>query len=160
MKNSPRRGGHNAMGRVAATFASTLCLLIGMTAVAMAKDGRGDDDRSGDRIGRIANHIVGQIQRSDYDGLSDDLLTAGLARQDCKGRRRQSRIRHCPRRRNCGGLRSTTITGRWWTYRPAADTVRSMGRWWAPRDKRRSATARSPGRNIWRCWMAKTAGTP
>jgi hydroxybutyrate-dimer hydrolase len=73
------------MGRVAATFASTLCLLIGMTAVAMAKDGRGDDDRSGDRIGRIANHIVGQIQRSDYDGLSDDLLTAGLGETGLQG---------------------------------------------------------------------------
>jgi hydroxybutyrate-dimer hydrolase len=76
------------MGRVAATFASTLCLLIGMTAVAMATDGRGDDDRddrSDGRIGKIEKHIVGQILRSDYDGLSDDLLTAGLGETGLAG---------------------------------------------------------------------------
>jgi len=68
------------MGRVAATFASTLCLLIGMAPVAMAKDGQGTDDKGGrsDGIERIGKHIVGQILRADYDGLSDDLLTAGL----------------------------------------------------------------------------------
>src|SRR4051812_33915162 len=65
------------MGRVAATFASTLCLLIGMTPVAMAGHGDGWGDRA-DKIERIRKHIVGQILRSDYDGLSDDLLTAGL----------------------------------------------------------------------------------
>ena len=69
------------MGRVAATVASTLCLLIGMAPVAMAKDGRDDDDgKKGrpDRIERIEEQILGKVLRADYDGLSNDLLTAGL----------------------------------------------------------------------------------
>jgi len=69
------------MGRVAATFASTLCLMIGMTSLAIAKDGRGDgdrDDRSDNNIEKIEKHIIGKVLRSDYDGLSNDLLTAGL----------------------------------------------------------------------------------
>jgi len=51
-----------------------------MTPVAMAGHGDGWDDRGdrADKIERIRKHIVGQILRSDYDGLSDDLLTAGL----------------------------------------------------------------------------------
>jgi hydroxybutyrate-dimer hydrolase len=69
------------MGRVATTFASTLCLLVGMTSLAIAKDGQGDDDRD-DRhdsgIERIEKHIIGKVLRSDYDGLNNDLLTAGL----------------------------------------------------------------------------------
>lgn len=69
------------MGRVAATVASTLCLLIGMAPVAMAKDGRDDDDgKKGrpDRVERIEEQILGKVLRADYDGLSNDLLTAGL----------------------------------------------------------------------------------
>ena len=67
------------MGRMAATVASTLCLLIGMAPVAMAKDGRDDDDdgRKG-RPDRIEEQILGKVLRADYDGLSNDLLTAGL----------------------------------------------------------------------------------
>jgi hydroxybutyrate-dimer hydrolase len=69
------------MGRAAATFASTLCLLAGMTSLAIAKDGRGDDDRD-DRhdsgIERIEKNIIGKVLRSDYDGFNDDLLTGGL----------------------------------------------------------------------------------
>lgn len=69
------------MGRVVATVASTLCLLIGMAPVAMAKDGRDDDDgKKGrpDRIERIEEQILGKVLRADYDGLNNDLLTAGL----------------------------------------------------------------------------------
>ena len=69
------------MGRVAATVASTLCLLIGMAPAAMAKDGRDDDDgKKGrpDRVERIEEQILGKVLRADYDGLSNDLLTAGL----------------------------------------------------------------------------------
>jgi hydroxybutyrate-dimer hydrolase len=69
------------MGRVAATLASTLCLLIGMTSLVAAEDGKRDDDRDdrSDRsIEKIEKHIIGKVLRSDYDGLSNDLLTAGL----------------------------------------------------------------------------------
>jgi hydroxybutyrate-dimer hydrolase len=78
------------MGRVAATFASTLCLLVGMTPLAIAKDGRGDDDhddKAGRGIERIEKHIIGKVLRSDYDGLSDDLLTAGLGAPGLAGAR-------------------------------------------------------------------------
>ncbi|UEM18651.1 D-(-)-3-hydroxybutyrate oligomer hydrolase [Skermanella mucosa] len=65
------------MGRVAATVASTFCLLIGMTPTAFARDDHRHDDRKDGRDG-IERQVIGKILRADYDGFSDDLLTAGL----------------------------------------------------------------------------------
>ena len=65
------------MGRAAATAVSALCLMIGTTPAAYSKDDRGRDDRRDGRD-RIERHVTGKILRADYDGYSDDLLTAGL----------------------------------------------------------------------------------
>lgn len=121
------------MGRMAATVASTLCLLIGMAPVAMAKDGRDDDDdgRKG-RPDRIEEQILGKVLRADYDGLSNDLLTAGLGATGLTGAAPAAANPVAPTPEE---LRRLAIYN---NYRalvdvsPGAVTARSTVRWSAP----------------------------
>ncbi len=151
------------MGRVAATFASTLCLLVGMTSLAIAKDGRGDDDRddkADSGIERIEKHIIGKVLRSDYDGLSNDLLTAGLGATGLAGAAPKVANTASPTPEE---LRRLAIYN---NYRALVDVTReaatgpSTARWSGPREMRPPATGRLPVPNIWRFSMTAMTAIP
>ena len=70
-----------------------------------------------------------EVRCTDYDGITDDLLTAGLGKRGLAGGgagRRRSR--QPDRRRNCAASPSTTIIGRSSTSPPAAATAASTAR--------------------------------
>ena len=101
--------------------------------------GAGDGGRGGERASRRRGHALpAGCQRRPADRRPRCCRPAGRV-----SGRRSTR----PIRRNCGGWRSTTTTGRWSTPAGAAATAPSTGRRWTPRPKR-ARTARSTAGSI------------
>ena len=81
--------------------------LAAMVAAAIAAAGLGSEAPA------VPVEIVGTPIRRELDGVSDDLLTAGLGAEGLRGA--PSPIRGIPRRRNCGAWPCTPPTAAWWT---------------------------------------------
>jgi len=137
--------------------------MIGMTSLAIAKDGRGDgdrDDRSDNNIEKIEKHIIGKVLRSDYDGLSNDLLTAGLGATGLAGAAptvanaaspTPEELRRLAIYNNYRALVDVTPGGGYGTlYGPLS----------GPREMPPPATGRWPVPNIWRCSMTAMTAIP